>query len=137
MPGEFLGIVGQDPSDSKSNRLHVDIFGFCLYSFEVYSSINSFKMFGNSPQVANFNRLLFLELNQLSTTNRRSSPDLGPHTLKSILKRKSKWQGKVDTQIYMVEPQPWPLLGACVGTVVSSLDNTKLPHMDQKLREGM
>ena len=32
---QFLGsfwfiIVGQDPSDSKSNRLHVDIFQFCL-----------------------------------------------------------------------------------------------------------
>ena len=30
VPGKFLGIVGQDPSDSKSNRLHVDIFWFCL-----------------------------------------------------------------------------------------------------------
>jgi hypothetical protein len=28
VPGKFLGIVGQDPSDSKSNRLHVDIFHF-------------------------------------------------------------------------------------------------------------
>ena len=37
MPGKFLGIVGQDPSDSKSNRLHVDIFRFCFHSFEVYS----------------------------------------------------------------------------------------------------
>ena len=25
MPGKFLGIVGQDPSDSKPTRLHVDI----------------------------------------------------------------------------------------------------------------
>jgi hypothetical protein len=26
VPGKSLGIVGQDPSDSKSNRLHADIF---------------------------------------------------------------------------------------------------------------
>ena len=30
VPGKFLGIVGHDPSDSKSNRLHVDIFRFCF-----------------------------------------------------------------------------------------------------------
>jgi hypothetical protein len=29
-PKKFLSIVSQDPSDSKSNRLHVDIFWFCL-----------------------------------------------------------------------------------------------------------
>ena len=65
VPGEFLGIVvGQDPRDSKPNRLHVDIiFWFCFHSFEeVYSSIDSSKMFGNSPEVSNFNRL-FLILN--------------------------------------------------------------------------
>ena len=28
MPGKFLGIVGQDPRDSKSNWLHVNIFRF-------------------------------------------------------------------------------------------------------------
>ena len=28
--GKFLGIFGQDPSDSKSNRLHVDIFQCCF-----------------------------------------------------------------------------------------------------------
>ena len=28
VPMKFLGIVGQDPSDSKSNWLHVDIFRF-------------------------------------------------------------------------------------------------------------
>ena len=28
VPGKFLGIVGQDPSDFTSNRLHVDIFRF-------------------------------------------------------------------------------------------------------------
>ena len=29
-PGRFLGIVGQDPSVSKSNRLHVEVFRFSL-----------------------------------------------------------------------------------------------------------
>jgi hypothetical protein len=28
VPGKFLGIVSQDPNDSKSSRLHVDIFRF-------------------------------------------------------------------------------------------------------------
>ena len=28
--GKFLGIVGQDSSDSKSNWLHVDVFRFCF-----------------------------------------------------------------------------------------------------------
>ena len=30
VPVKFLGIVGQDPSDSKSSRLYVDIFRFCF-----------------------------------------------------------------------------------------------------------
>ena len=30
VPGKFLGIVGQDPSDSQSNRVHVDILWFCF-----------------------------------------------------------------------------------------------------------
>jgi hypothetical protein len=47
VPGKFLGIVGQDPSDSKSNWLHVDIFYFFLYSFEVYFT-NSSRMIGSS-----------------------------------------------------------------------------------------
>ena len=38
LPGKFLGIVGQDPSDSESNRWHMcDIFRLCFHSFEVYS----------------------------------------------------------------------------------------------------
>ena len=42
--------AGQDPSDSKSNQLHVDIiFRFCFYLFRVYS-IDSSKMVGNIPQ---------------------------------------------------------------------------------------
>ena len=63
VPKKFLGIVGQDPSDSKSSQLHVDIFWFCFHSFEVYSSINSSKMIGNSREVSNFHRLL-LKLNR-------------------------------------------------------------------------
>ena len=44
--------VGQDPSDSKSKRLHVEIFRFCCFhSFEEVYSIDSSKMVGKSPQV--------------------------------------------------------------------------------------
>ena len=61
VPGKFLGIVSEDPTDSKSNRLHVDIFRVCVHSCEVYF-IDSSKIIGNSPEVSNFNRL-FLKLN--------------------------------------------------------------------------
>ena len=58
-PGIFLGIVvGQDYGDSKSSRLHVDIFRFCFNSFEEYSSIDSSNFFANSPEVSNFNRFI-------------------------------------------------------------------------------
>ena len=30
VPMKFLSIVSQDPSDSNSSRLHVDIFRFCF-----------------------------------------------------------------------------------------------------------
>ena len=53
---KVLGIVGQDSSYSKSNRLHVDIFRFCFHSFEVYF-IDSSIIIGNSHKVSNFNRL--------------------------------------------------------------------------------
>ena len=33
---EVLGIVGQDPSGSKSNQLHVDIFRFCFIHLRRY-----------------------------------------------------------------------------------------------------
>ena len=50
--------VGQDPSDSKSNRLHVHIFRFwCFHAFEVYS-IDSSKMTGKLPDVLDFNRFI-------------------------------------------------------------------------------
>jgi hypothetical protein len=55
--------VGQDPSDSKSNRWHGDIFRFCFHSFEIHSYIYSSKMIGNSHEVSNFNQL-FLKLNR-------------------------------------------------------------------------
>ena len=35
--GKFLSIVGQHPSDFKSNKLHVDIFRFRLIHFDIYS----------------------------------------------------------------------------------------------------
>jgi hypothetical protein len=57
-------LVGQDPSDSKSNRSHVDIFQCCFHSFGAYS-IDSSKMLGNSHEVSNFNRL-FLKLNRFN-----------------------------------------------------------------------
>ena len=54
--------VGQYPSHSKFNRLHVDIFRFCCIHFKVFS-VDSHKMIGNSSKVFNFNRL-FLKLNR-------------------------------------------------------------------------
>jgi hypothetical protein len=39
VPGKFLGIVGQDPSDSKSNWLHVDIFYFFFIHLRYISQI--------------------------------------------------------------------------------------------------
>ena len=63
-PGSFWAYrVGQDPSDSKSNRIHVDIFRICFHSCEVYS-IDSSNVIGKFPEVLNFNRL-FLKLNRL------------------------------------------------------------------------
>ena len=58
VPGKFLGIVSQDISDSKSNRLHVDIFRFCFHSIGIYSADSS-RMLGNSLEVSNFNWFFF------------------------------------------------------------------------------
>ena len=44
-PGRFLGIIGQNPSVSKSNQLHVVVFWFSFIYIEVYS-IDSSKMIG-------------------------------------------------------------------------------------------
>ena len=56
--GEILGIIGQDPSVSKSNQLPVDIFMFFLCLYCLYH----FKMIGKFSEVLNFNQL-FLKLN--------------------------------------------------------------------------
>ena len=72
VPGKFLAIVGQDPSDSKSSRLHVDIFRFCFHSCEVCST-DSAEMIDNSPEVSNFNRLC-LKLNPFICIYRRFFP---------------------------------------------------------------
>ena len=55
--GKFLGIVGQDPSDSKSSRLHVDIFRVFFHSFGVYS-IDSSRITSKYREVSNFNRFM-------------------------------------------------------------------------------
>ena len=58
VPGKRLGIIGQEPSDSKSNRLHGDIFQFCCFhSFEV-CSIDSSKMIDKFPEVLNFSKVI-------------------------------------------------------------------------------
>ena len=54
-PGRFLGIIDQDPSFSKSNELHVDIFRFSLYEVEV-NSLSFSAILGNCPGVLNFNQ---------------------------------------------------------------------------------
>jgi hypothetical protein len=75
VPGKFLGIVGQDPSDSKSNQLHVETFQFCFHSFETYF-VDSSRMIGNSLEVLmNFNQL-FPKLNYFICTNRRFFLDI-------------------------------------------------------------
>ena len=35
-PGKFLGIAGEDASDSQSIRLHADIFRFCFIHMGVF-----------------------------------------------------------------------------------------------------
>ena len=56
VPGKFLGIGGQDPCDSRFNRLHVDIFRYFFHSCKVYF-IDSSKMIGKFPEdLMNFNR---------------------------------------------------------------------------------
>ena len=57
-PGRFLGIIGQNPSVSKSNRLLILIFGVFIYYIEV-CSIDSHLMMGSFPEALNFNWLFF------------------------------------------------------------------------------
>ena len=68
VPGSFGTYrVGQDPSDSESNRLRVHILWFwCFHSSEVYS-LDSSKMIGKFPEVLNLNRLFF-QLNRFICT---------------------------------------------------------------------
>ena len=65
-PWKILGIIGQDPTVSKSNWLHVDIFRFFLYYLEAYS-IDSSKMTSKFPKVLNFDQL-FLKLNRFMSS---------------------------------------------------------------------
>ena len=58
-----MGIVGQDPSDSKSQPVTCSHRPVLLYSVEVYYYIDSSKTIGNSPEVSNFN-WLFLKLSR-------------------------------------------------------------------------
>ena len=53
--GKFLVRVGQDPSDSKSSWLHVDIFQFCF--MHLGYTMDSSKMINNPPEVSSFNQL--------------------------------------------------------------------------------
>ena len=57
--------VGQDPSYSKSNRLHVDISSAfdAFIHFKYFLNIDSSKMIPNSHEVSNFNQL-FLKLSR-------------------------------------------------------------------------
>ena len=55
LEGRFLGIIGQDPSVSKSNRLHVDTLPIFVIDVEV-NSLNS-KLIRNPPEVLYFHKL--------------------------------------------------------------------------------
>ena len=69
-------VCDQDPSDSKSNQLHIDIFRrFCFYSFEVYSTDSS-KLLSKFLEVLNFNRLYLSNSTVSSATNRRFFLDI-------------------------------------------------------------
>jgi hypothetical protein len=74
-PGKLLGTIGRDPSVSKCNWLHVEIFWLFLYKLEVFEvyCFNSSKMMGNFPKVLNFNQL-FLKLSGWSVTSGRFLP---------------------------------------------------------------
>ena len=58
MSGEILGVIGQNPSASKSNRLNVVNLRVGFYWFEV-NCIDTSRMIGNFPKVSNFNQLFF------------------------------------------------------------------------------
>ena len=58
--GRLLGIIGRDPSLSKSNQLHVHVFGILFMDLR-YNSLDSSKTIDDFPEVLNFNQL-FLKL---------------------------------------------------------------------------
>ena len=55
IPGIILATINQDPGESKSNRLHVEIFRFFNLSIQACSTDSS-KMMGNFPEVFNFSQ---------------------------------------------------------------------------------
>ena len=70
MSGESLGLIDQNPSVSKSKKLHVVIgqfsfndLGYILHNPLKYTWLIGKKMRSNFPEVLNFNQL-FLKLNQ-------------------------------------------------------------------------
>ena len=68
-PGKILDIIGRDPSESKSNRLHVVIFLFLSSIIEI-QSIDSSKMVCNFLAILIFNRS-FLNSTDSSVINGR------------------------------------------------------------------
>ena len=75
--------VGQDPSDSKFNWLHVRHLPILLCSFEV-CSIDSSKMKGKFPEVS-MSTGYFSNSTGSSATIRQFFPDIAPDTI-------SKWR---------------------------------------------
>ena len=76
--------VGQDPSDSKANWLHVDIHLPVLLSFIWGIFIDSSKIIDNFLEVLNFN-WLFLNSTGSSVTNCRFFPDIVVHYTPALL----------------------------------------------------
>ena len=58
-PVRIQGIMGQDLSVPKSNRLHVVIFWFSFITLRRILHLPPFKTMGNFSEVLNFNRLFF------------------------------------------------------------------------------
>ena len=80
MPQKFWGIVGQDPSDSKSNQLHVDIFRFCFNHLRhiLQIPLKWSAILLNSPTSTGY----FSNSTGSSVTNRRFSPSHVPNAPK-------------------------------------------------------
>jgi hypothetical protein len=63
-PERILDIIGQNPSVSKSNQLHVVIFWFVFIDLRCIYSTDSSKTSANFPQILKFD-CLSLKLNRL------------------------------------------------------------------------